>query len=108
MLTRLVCGYIISSSAKKRDFFDGEVEQMFDVRNAIRARMYERGISQSELSRRTGIRPDSMCRTLNGYRKLTADEYILICRELQITTDELELYDPALSAGLTLSFGGVK
>lgn len=91
-----------------RDFFDIEVEQMFDITSAIRARMYERNISQSELSRITGMRPDSMCRTLNGFRKLNAEEYIRICKALEITTEELELYDPALSAGLTLSVGGVK
>jgi len=81
---------------------------MFDITGAIRARMYERNISQSELSRRTGMRPDSMCRTLNGFRRLTADEYISICKVLEITTEELELYDPELSMGLTLNVGCVK
>ena len=104
----MVLGLYNGFGRRDAQFFDNEVEQMFDIVSAIRARMYERNISQSELSRRTGMRPDSMCRTLNGFRRLTADEYISICRALEITTEELELYDPALSIGLTLGASGVK
>jgi DNA-binding Xre family transcriptional regulator len=50
----------------------------------INKRVIERGITRSELSRRTGIPYELLRRSLDGTRKMTADELVLLCRELDL------------------------
>lgn len=48
----------------------------------------ENGISQAFLSRKTGIAPSKLSQSLNGNRKLTLDEYCVICGVLDVNTDK--------------------
>lgn len=48
----------------------------------IDAEVQKRGISCAELSRRTGIDSELLRRSLIGSRKIGADEFVAICREL--------------------------
>lgn len=54
---------------------------------AIVEYMETRGISQSKLARKTGIRIPALCLALNGRRKLTLEEYAAICFVLGVNTD---------------------
>lgn len=45
------------------------------------------GISQSHISKRTGIAEPVLSMTLNEKRKLTLDEYALICGVLEVDTN---------------------
>ena len=54
----------------------------------IKAYLEANGITQSSLSRRTGISTDKLCLLLNGKRKLTVGEYELICRALCVRVGE--------------------
>lgn len=48
----------------------------------------ENGISQAFLSRKTGIAPSKLSQSLKGNRKLTLDEYCVICGVLDVNTDK--------------------
>ncbi len=50
----------------------------------IDAKVQERGITNAELSRRTGIDSELLRRSLIGARKIAADEFIVLCRELEL------------------------
>lgn len=50
----------------------------------IDAEVQKRGISIAELSRRVGIDSELLRRSLNGNRKIGADEFIALCEELQL------------------------
>lgn len=43
-----------------------------------------KGIKQKALADAVGISPVSMSETLRGNRTLTADEYVIICRFLEV------------------------
>ena len=53
----------------------------------IRNYLKEKGITQAFLSRKTGIDPAKLNLALNGDRKITLDEYALICGALGVNTD---------------------
>ena len=42
----------------------------------------KRGITKAELSRRVGIDDELLRRSLAGTRKISADEFLALCREL--------------------------
>ncbi len=46
----------------------------------------ERGISQTSISRRTGIELPKLNLALNGNRRITLEEYELICGVLEVST----------------------
>lgn len=58
------------------------------LEKAIKEYMENNGISQSFVSRETGIELPKLNRSLNGYRKLTFPEYELICGVLKVNTDK--------------------
>lgn len=53
----------------------------------IKRYLEERGISQVHISRKTAIDSAKLNLALNGNRKLTFDEYALICGVLGVNTD---------------------
>ena len=53
----------------------------------IREYLENYGITQAYVSRKTGIEPSKLSLSLNGRRKLTLDEYSLICGVLGVYTD---------------------
>lgn len=66
----------------------------------IKAYLEENGISQTFLSKKTGIELPKLNLALNGNRRLTFDEYEIICWALNIDTDKfLRPHEPSISAG---------
>ena len=58
-----------------------------DASKRIKEYLEANGISQAFVSRRTGIDTTKLNLALNGARKLTLDEYSLICGVLGVSTD---------------------
>jgi len=54
---------------------------------AIASYMKENGIKQSFLCEKTGLTKHCVCAALNSKRKLTIDEYELICSALNVPYD---------------------
>lgn len=54
----------------------------------IKEYLKENGISQAFVSRKTGIDTAKLNLALNGGRKLTLEEYCLICGALGVNTDK--------------------
>lgn len=54
----------------------------------IKKYLEENGITQVFISRKTGIEPSKLSLSLNGDRRLTFDEYSLICGVLGVNTDK--------------------
>lgn len=54
----------------------------------IKQYLIRNGISQAWLSKRTGIPACKLSFSLSGKRKLTLDEYALICGVLGVNTDK--------------------
>lgn len=44
----------------------------------------ERGIKQSYLCEKTGLSADSVSRILKGVRKISAEEFLIICEVLKL------------------------
>ena len=53
----------------------------------IKQYLKDRGITQAFLSRRTRINPAKLSLALNGERKLSLEEYSIICGALGVNTD---------------------
>lgn len=53
----------------------------------IRTYLENGGITQTFVSKKSGIKISKLNLALNGNRKLTFDEYALICYVLQLNTD---------------------
>lgn len=60
---------------------------MLTVADKIRGYMAERKISNTELSRRTGIKKSALSKALNNQRKIDINEYILIVEALEAPAD---------------------
>lgn len=54
----------------------------------IKAYLEENGISQTFVSKKTGIELPKLNLALNGHRKLTFPEYEMICGALDVNTDK--------------------
>lgn len=54
----------------------------------IKKYLEDNGITQAFLSRKTGIEQSKLSLSLNGERKLTFDEYALICGVLGVDTNK--------------------
>lgn len=54
----------------------------------IKKYLEEKGITQAFVSKKTGISPAKLSLSLNGERKLSFDEYSLICGVLGVNTDK--------------------
>lgn len=57
------------------------------VTQKIKQYLNDIGVSQSFISKKTGIDPVKLNLSLNSKRKLTFDEYELICWALEVSTD---------------------
>ena len=53
----------------------------------IKEYLEEKGITQTFISRKTGIELPKLNLALNGKRKITVEEYSLICGVLKLNTD---------------------
>ena len=51
----------------------------------IAQRVKEIGISKAELARRVKMKDELLRRSLEGTRKITAEEFIRLCKELNLT-----------------------
>ena len=58
-----------------------------DVGMKIKEYISGKGIAQAALGRQTGIDTVKLCLSLNGERKLTLEEYVLICNALGVKAD---------------------
>lgn len=73
------------------------------VEHKIKTYLENKGISQAFISRKTGINRVKLNLSLNGNRKLTFDEYELICGALNVGVDQFlspAVYQPNSETGL--------
>lgn len=54
------------------------------ITEEIKSFIEEKGIKQSYIADRTGIKRDALCTSLQGKRKLPVDEYQKICIALEV------------------------
>lgn len=64
------------------------------IAEVIRKASDERGISDAELSRRTGIEYQRLNNSLKGKRGITAPELVSLCRELDLSIDDFTDVEP--------------
>lgn len=70
-----------------------------EVGAKIKSYLEENGISQAFVCRKTGIPRAKMNLALNGNRKMTFDEYEMVCWALNVNTDKfLEPRVPEVAA----------
>ena len=50
----------------------------------IKKRIEESGLKLRHVAQESNIPPDKLSRGLNGYRKLTPDEFVRVCQTLEI------------------------
>lgn len=60
---------------------------VLEVEARIKQYLKDRGVSQAHVSRETEINPVKLNLALNGNRRLTFDEYAVICGVLGVNTD---------------------
>lgn len=60
------------------------------VAEIIGARIKQRGITKAELSRRIKLNPDLLDRSLKGERKIKANEFLALCKELELDLSDFE------------------
>lgn len=58
------------------------------VTEVLNRRIKERGIPISELARRTNLDAELLRRSLAGTRNLRADEFVVLCHELMLDTND--------------------
>ncbi len=58
------------------------------VIEVLNHKIKDRGIPVRELARRTGLDPELLRRSLAGQRKLRADEFVRLCWELGLDTQD--------------------
>ena len=59
-----------------------------DASEVIRARQEERGIPTAELARRCDIKYEALRTALAGKRKITAQELVALCQELDLDVED--------------------
>lgn len=64
----------------------------------IKNYLKDNGISQSFICKKTGIAPAKLNLALNGKRRLTFDEYSLICGVLDVST--AKFLEPRVPVGM--------
>ena len=60
------------------------------INNYLKTYFIENNINQHEVARRTGIQHSKINLMLNGKRKLTADELILIAKEFDLDLNKIK------------------
>ncbi len=63
---------------------------MNSVISVINSRIEERGVTLVFLSKHTNIKTDLLSKTLNGNRKMKADEFVRLCLILELTLEDFE------------------
>ncbi len=58
-----------------------------DVEQKIKEYLEDNGISQAHIGRKAGLNLTKMNLSLNGNRKMTLEEYAMICGALEVNTD---------------------
>lgn len=53
----------------------------------VREYIEEKGIKQSAIVKKTGMKKQALSDSLNGKRQISADEYVSICDALDVTPD---------------------
>lgn len=56
----------------------------------ISKKVEARGITLSELSRRTNVKPHALRRVVAGERLLKADEFVALCKELDLDIEDFD------------------
>lgn len=59
------------------------------VRENVKEYMAEKGIKQKSIAEKIGMNPNSFSAMLSGKRKLYVDEYIVICKALEVDPAQL-------------------
>ena len=54
----------------------------------IESTIKERGLTQKYVSGQAHMNPDLLSKSLNGSRNLKADEFVMLCRVLNLTLDD--------------------
>ena len=78
--------HIINTTSEKPKF--KEVKLKLAMEDEVKKYLDERGISQTFVSRRTGIPLPKLNLALNGHRKMTFSEYELVCGALEVNNDK--------------------
>ena len=71
-------------------FDEEEGNSMSTIVEVISKRVEDRGTTITHLSNRTGISNDLLGRSLNGKRKLKADELVKLCIALDLSLDDFK------------------
>lgn len=66
---------------------------ILNVQSRISGYIKDMGITQASICKKTGIRPDVMSATLSCKRKMTADEFEMICRAIDKSPDDFMVLD---------------
>ena len=61
-----------------------------DTAEVVRERQTARGISTAELARRPGIGYEALRVSLEGKRKISANELVALCMELELDISDFE------------------
>lgn len=64
------------------------------IRQRIRARMQERGLTQAELARQLGIKPPSLAQILSGRRGLVPASLLNVLQALDLQLDTFPKEEP--------------
>ena len=65
-----------------------EMEDLkMQIHQKIKCYLFENGIKQAHLSRKTGIKKNTLNAALNGKRRLYAEEFGTICEALDISSE---------------------
>lgn len=63
------------------------------INEVIRKRQKERGIPVTTLADRTGIEYEALRVSLNGNRKISAHEFVALCKELDLKLEDFDEYE---------------
>lgn len=58
-----------------------------ETQQSIKTYIDSKGLKQSHIAEKTGIKTDVLCNILNNKRKLLVDEYCIICEALEVPFD---------------------
>ncbi len=64
---------------------------METIKMFLKKAIENRGIKLSYIAGKIGISADLLSKTINGTRRLTADEFLKICKVLNVTQDEIDV-----------------
>ena len=64
---------------------------MSEVTAIIGDRIKERGVTLVFISKKADMNPDTLSKTLKGLRNMRADEFVKICRILDLTLDDFDV-----------------